>query len=165
VRKYEDGEARINSLDIIRLRSVGSRFSMFKTISWGVDVGFVRDPLIEDDRMSFRLKAHAGKSRMVSENSTAYALASPSINVFGSGDNRTYINAHAAVGLLNYNRLGTAQLELGADSMQRQPLRLQLAIRQNLSISRNHAVRVEFSSSSLDQTTVNAASLSYRVFF
>ncbi|MEE9319095.1 MAG: DUF4105 domain-containing protein [Granulosicoccus sp.] len=165
VRRFEDGEARLNSFDIIRLRSVGSRFSMFRSISWGVDVGFVRDPLLEDERMSFRLKAHAGKSRMVSENATMYALASPSINIFGSGDNRTYINAHAAVGLLNYNRLGTAQIELGADSLQRQPLRLQLALRQNFSIARNHAIRIELSSSRLDETTVNAASLSYRVFF
>jgi len=165
IRRFEDGEIRLNSFDILRLRSVGSRFSMFRSISWGVDVGFVRDPFLESDRMSFRLKAHAGKSRMMGESSTVYALASPSINVFGNAENRTYINAHAAVGLLNYNRLGTGQIELGVDSLQRQPLRMQLTIRQNLSIARNHAIRVELSSSRQDETTVTAASFGYRVFF
>lgn len=165
IRADDDGDVSINAFDVVSLRSVSARLPIFDTISWGVDVGLRRDALLENNRLSFRVQGHVGKSRLIQTNTIVYGFLSPSANLFTGGDETLYLNMEANAGLLNYNRLGTSQVEVTATSLQRVAARFDVAVRHNLPLARNHALRFEFTRSQVDTSAMNQGLVSYRFFF
>lgn len=165
IRRDADGDARLNGFDILRLRSVGTRSSLFRSVSWGVDVGFVRDRFLENDALSFRLGALVGRSWSHGDLVQSYALIGPSANVFRSGNHDGYLNAQARGGLLGYTRAGTTQLALEFDSVQRAALRSGMFVRHNLPLARNHALRLSLGHVQQGKGSERRGELAYRFSF
>lgn len=167
VRNYNNGGARIEKFDIITLRSLSSWYSIFNSISWEMDAGFSRDSLLENEKMSFKLSGSAGKGLPLRDDYVVYGLLGGSTNIFTeSAKHNNYVNSHAKIGVLQYNRYGTAMLELRAESLQRKSLRYTLEFGQNLVLSRDHALRLNLSLATIGQNkAVKSGKLSYRYSF
>ncbi len=165
LRQYEDERLKLQSLDIIQIRSLSAWYSVFRSISWEAGAGLVRKRGLEDGKLSFRLNGSIGKSALIGDKTIVYGLLGPSINLFHDGEHDFYLNAHLKTGLLNYNQLGTAQIELSAESLQHKATMYQVELLQNIAINKNHGLRVSFSESKIDNQHVERVQFAYRYYF
>ncbi len=164
-RRYEHEELQLNSFDLIRIRSMSSRFALLKSISWEIDVGLNRDPILENDQLSFAVKGFAGKTRRLGNSAVGYALLGVSANGFRHANRSGYINAHIKSGLLHFNHLGTAQIELRVDSLQHHSARTELRLQQNFVLRKNHALRLGTQYSHYENRSDSSLFLGYRHYF
>lgn len=164
VRRNENEDSRVQAFELVQLQSISDRSSHSGSLSWELQFGLARDPLIASDRLTARLRGAAGKSLPLSQQTVAYALAGPSLNLHGS-DFESSINFHANAGLLWYWNRATHQLEVAVDSMQDQSLRTRLSLSRNFNLTTNQAIRLMAWRDRVDQTTSDFLSLAYRYYF
>ena len=166
-----DGEGlRLESFDIVRIRSLGAPVPFLPTPSWGVDVALARDPDVEGGRLGLRVGGLVGLSRAFGEGRPAlvYALAGPAARLFARADEspgRTRLDGVVRLGALRHGAFGGSRVELGLDALAGRAPRFSLALAHDLPLSRNRALRARIDLSRLDGEEALGASLDYRLHF
>ncbi len=165
VKKYKAEQAKLDSFDLIQIRSLNAWYALFNPISWEAGVGLYRNELLEDNRLSVRLNAMAGRSFLWRKQSVFYALAGFDTNFYRHANHTAYLNVSAKVGVLDYNPFGTMQVQLEVESFQRHSSRADFDITQNFELARNHALRASFNFSRFNEQNSENFKLEYRHYF
>jgi len=77
LRRDETGDSRVQGFEIVQLQSISDRLQEFDSLSWTLQFGLSRDPLISNNRLGARLRGSVGKSMPLAQHGIAYALAGP----------------------------------------------------------------------------------------
>ena len=164
VRRNENDDTQVQGFELVQLQSISDRPREFDSLSWTLKLGLARDPLIGDNRLGARLQGSAGKSIPIAQNTIAYALAGPSVNVLNS-DTRAFFNVHANAGLLWYQSWGTHRFDVSVDSLESQSARFGVALTSNLNLSANQAIRLKAAHETVGATDTTTVNLAYRFYF
>ena len=157
-------DTRVQAFELVELQSISDRPREFNSLSWTLNVGLARDPLIGDDRLGGRVQGLLGKSLPVTKNTIAFALAGPSVNVL-TGSTRTFFNVHANAGLLWYRSWGTHQFDVSVDSIESSSARFGASAISNFNLSTNHAIRLTAAYENVDSVDTTTIDIAYRFFF
>ena len=164
IRRDENNDTRVQAFELVELQSISDRPREFNSLSWTLNVGLARDPLIGDDRLGGRVQGLLGKSLPVTKNTIAFALAGPSVNVL-TGSTRTFFNVHANAGLLWYRSWGTHQFDVSVDSIESSSARFGASAISNFNLSTNHAIRLTAAYENVDSVDTTTIDIAYRFFF
>lgn len=164
VRRFDDGDTRLERFDIVHLQSFSDRHRQINSISWEINAGLARNPIIENDRLAARFEGNLGKSLRLGDNDIAYALVGTSAYQF-IDPGETFVNAQLRLGLLGYRRYGGSQIELKFNSIQRRSLLTSLSLTQNIPLKTNHALRLNVTANRFNEVSSEDFSLSYRFYF
>jgi len=169
VRADEDGEARLQSLDLIGIRSLGAPVPFLPATAWGVDVGLVRDELYEGEDLALRFRGLGGLSRAPGRGPVLlYALAGPSMTLFArdaQDEGFARFGVHARLGALGHGPLGGTRLELGVDALQGRAPRWLAELAHDVPLSRNRSLRARWTASRVAERERSVVALDLRLHF
>lgn len=165
LRWYRGDNVRIESFNVIGIRSLGAWHAIFDSISWEVSAGFARDNDLENGRMAGRIKGGVGKTALMSKNVQGFALLRLAASIYDRGEHKAYLNPSVATGIIGYSKAGTTLFELELESLQHRSARYTASLNHNLVLSKNHALRFESSFRRFDDQNDENVSLGYRYYF
>jgi hypothetical protein len=167
--RARDERTRLERLDLINITSISARDELLKPMSWKAEIGFERQRLAPAlEPLVFHLRGGAGYAAGTVYNSLWYGMIEAALEVHERLDSSYAVGTGPAIGILtDITDRWRLQLEaraltyaLGDDHS-----RSEIALNQRFTISRKHALRLEWSRAQAFGQTTREAALSWSVYF
>ena len=164
LRLFEDGDFRLQKLELLNITSISPRNRFFKPVSWRISTGLEHQNNL-NDKLTVYFNAGAGLSYQFFENSLSYNFVNAIIA--HSSDFSDFIEPGLGVtiGQLFYSDFGTSKLEFDSRNYLDGNYHFQLGLEHNFNLSTNQAVRVLVKQEWNRQESFNHAEISYRFYF
>lgn len=165
LRVYEDGDFRLQQLELLNIMSISPRNRFFNPVSWRVSTGVNYQNYNQEDKLTVFLKAGAGLSYQFFEQ----GLNDNFLNflVAHNADLRDVIEPGLGVtiGQLFYSGLGTSKLEFDSQNYLDGSYLFMLGFEHNFVVDVNQALRFSVRQEWNQQKSFNHVELSYRYYF
>lgn len=164
-RKNSSGTVVVQQADFADIFSLTPRSRFFKPISWRVRGGLERVYSDDQDRPVAHISGGGGYSWPLLDDGAVYTLLTGRLEANSTFDTWVEPALGAAAGGLYHSTIGTGRAEFNAEQFAGGEYRLKFSFIQNLVLSRDNALSLNFKREWHEDRDFNEIGLSYNHFF
>lgn len=164
LRKFEDDDLQLQELNLVEIHSSTPRDRFFKPLSWKIKFGAERKLMSTKNVLATHVTGGAGASYQWGS-ILAYAMGLGRIEANSRFASNIDFAGVVNLGAVNYSDFGNTQLEYNYTDFTSAYDRSELMLKQSISISKNTALRFDFSYNDNSDIRYKEYSVNFRQHF